>query len=104
MIISPWGSSKGPSREAYERLLDDNYDIGWIYSVALNPIPEEVFEALKNSKCVLVPELNFQGQWSSLLRQDGIKAQSVIKYDGTPFRPGELVKKITYIFDKERKK
>ncbi len=104
IILAPWGSSKGPAREAYERLLDSGIDIGWAYSVALNPLPEKIFEVLSKAEKVIVPELNFQGQWSALLRQDGINAESIVKYDGTPFRPGELVSKISSFFKNEVKK
>ena len=104
IILAPWGSSKGPAREAYERLLDSGVDIGWAYSVALNPLPEKIFDVLSKAKKVIVPELNYQGQWSALLRQDGINAESIVKYDGTPFRPGELVSKILNFYKTEVKK
>ena len=104
IIISPWGSSKGPAREAYERLLASGVDIGWAYSVALNPLPEKISDVLSKAEKVIVPELNYQGQWSALLRQDGINAESIVKYDGTPFRPGELVSKILNFFKTEVRK
>lgn len=94
VIIMPWGSSKGPAREAYDRLRADGADIGWVYSVALNPLPEEVLEVLKSGKRVIVPELNYLGQWSALLRQDGINAESITQYTGLPFRPADLVDSI----------
>jgi len=34
------------------------------------------------------------GQWSALLRQDGINAESVTQYTGLPFRPADLVDSI----------
>ena len=94
VVLMPWGSSKGPAREAYERLRDEGVDIGWIYSVALSPLPKEVDAALKRKKLVIVPELNYQGQWSALLRQDGVSAKSISQYTGLPFKPGDLVNRI----------
>ena len=94
VIIMPWGSSKGPAREAYDRLCADGADIGWVYSVALNPLPAEVLSVLKSGKRVIVPELNYLGQWSALLRQDGINAESITQYTGLPFRPADLVDSI----------
>lgn len=91
IALMPWGSSKGPAREAYERLKADGVDISWIYSVALNPLPDDVMEALREKDLVIVPELNYQGQWSGLLRQEGIKAVSITQYTGLPFKPGDLV-------------
>ena len=94
MMIMPWGSSKGAAREAYERLKADGADIGWIYSVALNPLPKEVKDALSRAKLVVVPELNFMGQWSSILRSQGYKAESITQYTGLPFKPATLVQEI----------
>ena len=94
IVIMTWGSSKGPSREAYERLQNEgNTEIGWVYSVALNPLPAKVKAAL-SGKRILVPELHYQGQWSALLRQDGFDAVSITQYTGLPFKPGDLVKRI----------
>lgn len=95
VIIMPWGSSKGPAREAYDRLCDQGENVGWLYSVALNPLPEEVKDILKSAKKIIVPELNYLGQWSSLLRMEGYKAESITQYTGLPFRPADLVTRIS---------
>ena len=94
VLIMPWGSSKGPAREAYEELLDAGEDVGWIYSMSLNPLPEEVKSVLAASDRVLVPELNFLGQWSAILRQHGYRAESITQYTGLPFKPSTLVEMI----------
>ena len=94
VLIMPWGSSKGPAREAYEELLASGRDVGWIYSMALNPLPEEVRSVLAAADRVLVPELNYLGQWSAILRQSGYRAESVTQYTGLPFRPSTLVEMI----------
>ena len=93
-VLMPWGSSKGPAREAYENLLEDGVEIDWAYSVALHPLPAKVFEFLKSKKSVIVPELNYQGQWSALLRQEGVNASSITQYTGLPFKPGDLALQI----------
>tara|TARA_Y100000748_G_scaffold40097_1_gene29603 strand:- start:166 stop:1866 length:1701 start_codon:yes stop_codon:yes gene_type:complete len=97
IYVMPWGSSKGPAREAYERLLEEKKDIGWIYSVALNPLPIEIKDILSKAKNIIVPELNYLGQWSSILRMDGYNAQSITQYTGLPFKPSILVEKIKEI-------
>lgn len=94
VIIMSWGSSKGPAREAYLRLKNRGANIGWIYSVALNPLPEKVKQALGKANFILVPELNYMGQWSAILRQHGYKAESITQYTGLPFKPTTLVQKI----------
>lgn len=93
-IIMPWGSSKGPAREAYDRLREQGEDIGWLYSVALNPLPEDVKDVLKSGKKIIVPELNYLGQWSAILRMEGYSAESITQYTGMPFRPADLVASI----------
>ena len=65
-MIMSWGSSKGPAREAYERLKAEGVDVGWLYSMALNPLPDEMKSALERAKLVIVPELNYMGQWSAV--------------------------------------
>ncbi|MYA60921.1 MAG: 2-oxoacid:acceptor oxidoreductase subunit alpha, partial [Chloroflexi bacterium] len=93
-MIMSWGSSKGPAREAYERLKADGVDVGWLYSMALNPLPEAIKDALSRANLVIVPELNFMGQWSAVLRQHGYRAESVTQYTGLPFKPATLVDRI----------
>ncbi|MDP6667696.1 MAG: 2-oxoacid:acceptor oxidoreductase subunit alpha [Dehalococcoidia bacterium] len=94
VILMPWGTSKGPTREAYDRLRERGVDIGWLYSVALNPLPDEIREVLEAAGKILVPELNYLGQWSALLRQEGYRAESITQYTGLPFRPADLVERI----------
>ena len=94
VALMPWGSSKGPAREAYDRLKAEGADLSWIYSLALHPLPEAVLDELKKKKLVIVPELNFQGQWSGLLRQEGVNAISITQYTGLPFRPGDLADQV----------
>ena len=93
-MIMSWGSSKGPAREAYERLKAEGVDVGWLYSMALNPLPDEMKSALERAKLVIVPELNYMGQWSAVLRQHGYRAESVTQYTGLPFKPATLVDRI----------
>ena len=93
-MIMSWGSSKGPAREAYERLRGSGADVGWLYSMALNPLPEEMKSALERANRVIVPELNYTGQWSAVLRQHGYRAESVTQYTGLPFKPATLVDRI----------
>ena len=86
----PWGSSKGPAREAYNNLRAKGVDLAWVYSVALSPLPEAVLEVLRTKKTVLVPELNYQGQWATILRQHGVNAQAITQYTGLPFNSSTL--------------
>ena len=94
IAVVPWGGSKGPSREAYERLSADGLDIAWYYTMFLNPLPPDMLSQLREKDLVLVPELNYQGQFSMVLRSHGVRAESITQYTGLPFRVGELSQRI----------
>ena len=94
IAVVPWGGSKGPSREAYERLSADGLDIAWYYTMFLHPMPPDMLAQLREKDLVLVPELNYQGQFSMVLRAHGVRAESITQYTGLPFRVGELSDRI----------
>jgi 2-oxoglutarate ferredoxin oxidoreductase subunit alpha len=93
--IMPWGGSKGPGLEAYHQLTAAGEDVGWNYTMFLHPLPPELLEELKRKELVLVPELNYMGQFSSILRTYGVRAESLTQYTGLPFKVRVLVSRIT---------
>ena len=94
LVIMPWGGSKGPAQEAYDQVSKEHPDIGWAYTMFLNPLPVELIKTLKTKSLVIVPELNYQGQFSSVLRSQGINAISITQYTGLPFKVKDLVTQI----------
>jgi len=94
IAVMPWGGSKGTVREAYLQLRDEGVDLGWLYTMTLHPLPEAITEELGRKELVIIPELNYQGQWSRLLRSDGYKATSITQYTGLPFKVRDLVEQI----------
>ncbi|MCH8205937.1 MAG: 2-oxoacid:acceptor oxidoreductase subunit alpha [Chloroflexi bacterium] len=103
IAVMPWGGSKGPTLEAYERLIDEGEELGWYYTMFLNPLPPALLEELRRKELVLVPELNYQGQFSSILRSYGVKAESITQYTGLPFKVRDLVARISERVAQERK-
>ena len=99
IAIVPWGGSKGPALAAYNALREENVDVGWCYTMYLHPMPDKMLEALKSKELVIVPELNYMGQFSSVLRSEGIKAVSITKYTGLPFKESELIERIRKIIE-----
>ncbi len=95
VAILPWGGSKGPAREAYDMLKQQGVPVGWYYTMFLNPLPPKLLEELKQKDLVIVPELNYQGQFSTILRGLGVKAESITQYTGLPFRARTLVERIS---------
>ena len=95
IAILPWGGSKGPAQEAYNDLKKAGLPVSWYYTMFLNPLPPKMLEELKKKDLVIVPELNYQGQFSNILRSMGVKAESITQYTGLPFKARTLVEKIT---------
>jgi 2-oxoglutarate ferredoxin oxidoreductase subunit alpha len=95
IIVMPWGASKGPAREAYNTLMSLGTGLGWYYTMYLSPLPNKMLEELRQKDLVLVPELNYQGQFASILRSQGVRAEAITQYTGLPFKARDLVKRIT---------
>ena len=94
VVLMSWGGSKGPSREAYNLLLEQGQGLGWYYTMFLNPMPPKLLEELREKELVIVPELNYQGQLSSILRSEGVRAKSITQYTGLPFTISDLMERI----------
>ncbi|MBM3939402.1 MAG: 2-oxoacid:acceptor oxidoreductase subunit alpha [SAR202 cluster bacterium] len=94
VALVSWGGSKGPSWDAYRALRGDGADLAWYYTMFLNPMPPKMLEALLQKDLVIVPELNYQGQFASYLRSMGVNARAITQYTGLPFKVRELTKMI----------
>ena len=103
IALMPWGGSKGPAQAAYDEIIDSGVDIGWYYTMFLNPLPKKLLEELRQKDLVLVPELNYMGQFSSVLRSQGVKAESITQYTGLPFKVGDLASRVTERLEQEQK-
>ncbi|MCH8061514.1 MAG: 2-oxoacid:acceptor oxidoreductase subunit alpha [Chloroflexi bacterium] len=103
VAVMPWGGSKGPALEAYEQLVAEGADLAWYYTMYLNPLPRKLLEELKQKDLVIVPELNYMGQFSSVLRSQGVKAVSITQYTGLPFKVRDLVRNISDSVAQEKK-
>jgi len=95
VAMMPWGATKGPALEAYLAMKQAGTPVGWYYTMFLNPLPPKLLEELLQKELVIVPELNYQGQFSSILRSLGVKAESITQYTGLPFKARDLVSQIT---------
>ena len=94
IVVMPWGGSKGPVQEAYDILMDQGVPVGWYYTMYLHPLPPAMLEELRQKELVIVPELNYQGQLSSILRSQGVRAESITQYTGLPFKVRDLVARV----------
>ena len=94
IAVMTWGGSKGTTREAYNTLRDQGEPIAWYYTMLLHPLPPRLLEELRQKELVIVPELNYQGQFASILRSMGVRTESITQYTGLPFKVRDLVKSI----------
>ena len=97
IALMPWGGSKGPVREAYDALREQGLDIAWYYTMYLNPLPPRLLDELLGKDLVIVPELNYQGQWATILRSMRVKAEAITQYTGLPFKVSDLIARINAI-------
>ncbi len=95
VAVMPWGGSKSPALEAYNQLQEAGVKVAWYYTMYLNPLPPDLLEELRQKELVLVPELNYLGQFSSLLRSQSVRAESITQYTGLPFKVSDLVARIS---------
>ena len=95
IVLMTWGGSKGSALEAYNQLKEQGVPVGWRYTMYLNPLPPRLLEELKQKELVIVPELNYQGQFASILRSQGVKAEPITQYTGLPFKVRHLVEEVT---------
>ncbi|ERH04186.1 MAG: 2-oxoacid:acceptor oxidoreductase, alpha subunit [Halorubrum sp. J07HR59] len=94
--ILTFGSQQGSVEEATDRLLDAGYSVRSLGVSDMAPFPrDEVAEFIRGVDEVLVVEMNASGQFRGLVQKElgqyGEKLSSLLKYNGNPFEPGDIV-------------
>ncbi|AXR78389.1 2-oxoacid:acceptor oxidoreductase subunit alpha [Natrarchaeobaculum sulfurireducens] len=94
--IITWGSSQGAVEEAIERLNDDGHSVRGVSVSDMMPFPEEeLTEFLAGVEEAMVVEMNATGQFRGVLQKElgqyGEKLTSLLKFNGNPFEPAEIV-------------
>ncbi len=91
-----WGSTQGVIEEAVDRVNANGIKAAAMHPKVLCPLPDEELQAFIDSvDYVLVPEVNYSGQFAHYLQANlNVKPVRLNKYDGLPFTPGEIVAKI----------
>jgi 2-oxoglutarate ferredoxin oxidoreductase subunit alpha len=91
-----WGSSEGVIREAIAEAIRLGYKVAALHPKLMYPLPEEVIaDFIKPLKAVIVPELNYKGQYANLLRTKfKVDFIQLNKVSGLPFSPKEILSKI----------
>ena len=96
MGIIGWGATEGSIREAVDRALAAGIKVAMMHPGVLSPLPEErLKEFVSSVKHILVPEVNYQGQFAHYLAASlGIQPIRFNKIGGLPITPGEVYSKI----------
>ncbi len=100
--IMAWGSSEGPIEEAIGMANRDGIEVAALTVKMLNPLPDEEIRHFLNSvEHVLIPELNYTGQFNQIIRAKYmIPTIPLNKCAGVPFTPEEIYNKIEEILSK----
>ncbi len=106
--LMTYGSSQGTVEEAVDMLTDEGYSVKSLGVSDMAPYPvEQVTEFIESVDEVLVVEMNATAQFRGLtqkeLGQYGEKLSSLLKYNGNPFEPLDIVEgfKTTIVEDGE---
>jgi 2-oxoglutarate ferredoxin oxidoreductase subunit alpha len=91
-----WGSTVGAIRDAMAELAQQGRPANLLWFPAVYPIAvEHATQALGRTRRTLLVEGNFSGQFGRLLRAETgfVPTDRLVKYDGEPFYPHEIVAK-----------
>jgi len=101
VAIIGYGSNRGPIAEAQERLAAAGTPTRFMQLRTLWPFPEdEVRDFIQDAYHIFVVENNFTGQLDRLIRYvvgPLPNMHTVLKYNGKPFRPIEIMDAITSV-------
>jgi pyruvate ferredoxin oxidoreductase alpha subunit len=94
--ILTFGSQQGTVEEAVDRLNNEGHSVKALAVNELAPYPvEQVTEFLASVEDAMVVEMNASAQFRGLTQKElgrfGEKLHSLLKYNGNPFEPAEIV-------------
>jgi pyruvate ferredoxin oxidoreductase alpha subunit len=94
--IITWGSQQDTVEEAVDRLLARGHSVRSVGVSQIMPFPRDEMTAfLEGVEEAMVVEMNATGQFRGLVQRElgrfGPKLHSLLKYNGNPFEPGEIV-------------
>ncbi|OEH94131.1 2-oxoacid:acceptor oxidoreductase subunit alpha [Bacillus solimangrovi] len=102
VLIVGFNSTRGGIEEAMERLEADGIKTNHAHIRLIHPFPVEQMKPLVDAaKKVVVVEYNGTGQLTSILKMNigqHDKIESMLKYDGNPFKPNEIHRRIKELF------
>lgn len=97
VLLVGWGSAAGAIHESVEMLRSEGMDAGGVYFTDIWPFPQQAAEQiLGRCERFYMVEQNVSAQLGGLIREKtGQKFyQAVLKYDGRPFFPFEIARRV----------
>ncbi len=95
--VIAFGSTVGVIREATDRARAEGFKVAHLHVRLINPLPVIQINSFA-SRCrkILVPELNYTGQFAGWLKiNTDLKFSTYHKDEGVPFTPNEIYQQIT---------
>ena len=94
--IITWGSTQGAVFEAVERINENGGSVRAVGVSDIMPFPKtEITDFIESVDEAMVVEMNATAQFRGLIQKElgrfGEKLSSLLKYNGNPFEPGEVV-------------
>lgn len=91
-----WGTSAGPCRGAVFLAAQEEIPLAMLQVQMLSPLPvDAIQEFIDSVEIVLVPEVNYQGQFARLIQAElGVRVQSFTQYTGMPFTRFDILRKV----------
>ncbi len=105
LLIVGWGSTANPVRDAMRSLEEQGIPVGYLQIHQPWPLHAgPVGEILRAAPKVLLVEENYSGQLGRLIRAEtGFEIPAkLLKYDGEPFYPWEIVQKVREVVGRVR--
>ena len=99
MIVS-WGSPKGAIIEAFQKLSEEGFSLGFIQVRMVHPLPKEhMTNMLQGAQKIIDVEMNYSGQLGGIIREKtGIPMSFyVLKWNGRPMTTTEVYDAIKLI-------
>ena len=102
--VMTFGSQQGTVEEAVDRMNENGASVKSLSVSELAPYPEaEVREFIESVEEVVVVEMNASAQFKGLTQKElgayGEKLSSLLKYNGNPFEPAEIVEGVQATID-----
>ncbi|MGE7093371.1 2-oxoacid:acceptor oxidoreductase subunit alpha [Lysinibacillus sp. NPDC048646] len=98
ILLVGFNSTRGALEEVQERLNAQGMKVNHAHMRLIHPFPSaDMTPLVAKAKKVIVVENNYTGQLANIIKMNiggHDKIETITKYDGTPFLPGELENKV----------